>query len=568
MDYNQQYDLWLKTLQQTDKDSYDKIIEMNENEKMEAFALPLEFGTGGLRGIMGVGSSRMNIYTIERATQGLSDTIISSGKEKSCAIAYDTRYNSELFAKTAALVLAANGIKVHLFSKPAPTPFLSYTIRKLSISFGIVITASHNPKEYNGYKVYDYRGVQINSELANEITKNINNTEMFTAKKLTDDEFKKSDLIVFHYEDILNCYIKDLKKQLPNLQLTQSKGNELKIVYSALHGTGADPIKNVLCMQGFDNVTFVQMNPDSNFGGLKTPNPETSVAYTTALEKAAKVDADIIFATDPDADRVGVQIKVENTYMPLTANQMASLILEYLLMIKKEKGETYDENDCVLSTIVSGQQALNIARANGLYTKELLTGFKYIGNEAEILKKQGKRFLFGYEESYGLLAGDMCRDKDAVSSLALICEIALYYKLKGISLYDKLIELNEKFGYFYESIYSLNIDPLGFAEKIKDMMSKFRSEVREIGQFKVTAIEDYLYKKRYEIGKNETKMDELPTSDVLKLYFEDGTWLAVRPSGTEPKIKFYFAVNSKTQKDAKEKFDTFKNQLEEFLNDL
>lgn len=569
MDYNKQYDLWIEKLKDMDQDFYNKMIAMDENEKMESFSLPLEFGTGGLRGIMGVGPSRINIYTIERVTQGLAETIKDSGLDKSCAIAYDTRFNSELFAKTAALVLAANGINVHIFSKQAPTPFLSYTIRKLSISFGIVITASHNPKEYNGYKVYDRRGVQLNNELANEATRNIEKTDMFTAKKLPVSEIQKNDLITFHYDDIMEKYIEDLKGQLPNLKLTQNKGNELKIVYSALHGTGAEPVKNTLKMQGFNQVTFVQMNPDSNFGGLKTPNPETAVAYTAALKEAEKLDADIIFATDPDADRIGVQVKSEDGYLQLTCNQMASLLLDYLLAIKKENGETYGENDCVFSTIVSGQQALNIARANNLYTKELLTGFKYIGNEAEVLKEQGKKFLFGYEESYGILTGDMCRDKDAVSSAALICEMALYYKLKGVSLKDKLSEINEEFGYYYEGIHSFNINPLGFADKIKSLMSKFRDEVRNIGHFKVTVIEDYLYKKKYNIAENnETVMDELPASDVLKLYFEDGTWMAVRPSGTEPKIKFYYAVNGKTNDIAKDKFAKFKTELDSFLNEL
>lgn len=568
MDYLEQYDLWLNTLKQSDIKSYEEILAMDETQKMEAFSLPLEFGTAGLRGIMGVGPSRMNTYTIERTTQGFADTINNSDKDKSIAIAYDTRYNSELFAKTAALVLAANGITVHLFTNPMPTPFLSYTIRKLKVSFGIVITASHNPKEYNGYKAYDHRGVQVSSDLANEITENINKVQMFTAKKLDESCIGTSELIVLHFEDIINSYISDLKKQLPNLKLTEKKGDELRIVYSALHGTGAVPVSAVLSMQGFNNACFVQMNPDSAFGGLKMPNPEAAQAYEVSLVKAKEIDADLIFATDPDADRIGVQVKTENGYVALTSNQMASLVVDYLINIKKEHGEKVGDNYCVLSTIVSGQQALEIARSNGIYTKELLTGFKYIGDVAEALKVQGINFLFGYEESYGLLTGDMVRDKDAVSSAALICEMALYYKLNGTSVYARLNELNEKYGYYIESVYSQNIKPLGFAQTIKDIMSKLRNEVKEIGSFKIKTIEDYLYQKKLDIISGETVMDELPVSDVLKLYFEDGTWLAVRPSGTEPKIKFYYAVKANTKETAINKAQAFKTELSKLIETL
>ena len=506
------------------------------------------FGTGGLRGVMGDEPGNINDRVVRRVTQGLAKTILSSGAPKSVGIAYDTRYNSAEFAQVTCDTLSAYGIEVYIFDKPMPTPTLSFAIRHLQLGWGVCITASHNPKEYNGYKVYDKYGVQVTDGLAAEITDSINSVDVFE-----DVPPVRQELIKIFDNEVVEAYLEQIvsyvqyEEPSPAVRAgarpLRPSREKLDVVYSALHGAGANAVPTVLERLGFSPVC-IQQNPDGAFGGLETPNPEEPTVYKKALSKAKESGAKLILATDPDCDRVGVMVKTENGFELLNGNQIGALLIDYLAQTRSiQKGDT------VISTIVSGLLGELVAKEYGLDFIRLLTGFKYIG-EYIVNLPVGKNFFFGYEESYGYLAGDGVKDKDAVIAAALIVKMAAFYDNKRKTLPDRWHELSEKHGYCLESLHSIKISQ----EEQKVIMSKLRDGLSIDG---VTKTEDYLY------GFNR-----LPKADVLKLYFNDissspntEAWAAIRPSGTEPKLKLYMGVHAKTLKEADESLASLRSKL-------
>lgn len=523
------YQLWQDYLKKEDIKLYNELSNKSNLELKEAFSLKLEFGTGGLRGIMGLGPGRINQYTISKVSKGLADTILQSNEYKSCAIAFDTRNNSEKFAKIAAGVLCASGIKVYMFTKATPTPMLSHAIRTLNAGWGVVVTASHNPKKYNGYKVYDNRGVQVLPNIANIISDNIDGVEMFSAKEMPLDEAKESGLLIELGDAQLEQYLNDDISYLPNIEFDK----DFKIVYTALYGSGAIPVSNILHKMGFKNITCVQTNPDGNFGGLYMPNPEVKEVYKIAIEKAKKIGAKLILATDPDSDRVGVQVLHNGEFVALNGNQIGALLTDFIL----SQSKNFKNNDYIVTTIVSGDLGEKIAKSYNIDTLRVLTGFKYIGDIVET--RQNGKFLLGFEESYGYLIGDAARDKDAVIASALIAGLAAKLSMNGIDLQDKYNDICKKFGYHVEDLESVEITGIDFKSKIAAIMENFRclGEVK-INDLTLNKIIDYM---------GET---ELPKSNVLKVIFNQNCWFAVRPSGTEPKIKFYYSASAENEEKA------------------
>ena len=553
---------WQEYLEKNNPEMLAEMNEQNETEAMEAFAGKMAFGTGGLRSVLGVGPARMNIYTVARATQGLAQAILKGDAPKTVGIAYDTRKNSDIFAKAAAEVLMGNGIKVVLWEQAVPTPVLSYTVRKMGLGWGIVITASHNPKQYNGYKVYDARGVQVIPEQAKVVMEEIDTVEFFENPSLALEEGAKQGLLA-RPVGVMESFIEELYDLLPRTELTAEKAKKLPVVYSGLYGSGAIPVSTMLKKQGFEQLTCIQMNPDSNFGGLYMPNPEDPRVYAVALEEAEKIGAKMLMATDPDCDRVGVQVWHDGKFVALNGNQIGAMLIDYLYMTRKEQG-TLQAGETMVTTIVSGMLGQEIAKAGGINVEQVLTGFKFIGDKAEGFPAQGKHFFFGYEESYGYLTGDLARDKDAVLAVALVAEMAVYYNEMGKNLYERLMELYEQYGYYVESTISKSVAGLDFMDKIAAIMSKFRDPALEtMGGLKILAVEDYAEGKRYE-KTGDVKALDIPAADVLKLFFETGT-LAVRPSGTEPNIKFYCSVSGKTLEKAQENLEEMKAALDTML---
>ena len=531
--------MWKAALKGTsDEQILDK---MTQDEALDAFSGNISFGTGGLRGVMGLGTNRINQYTIERVTQGLAKTVLSSDAPKSVGVAFDTRHNSAEFAGIVCKTLAAYGIEVHSFDKPMPTPALSHAIRLLGLGWGVVITASHNPQEYNGYKVYDKHGVQLTDKTAKQVTESINSVEFF--EPIPDTQIAPiktigKELEEAYLEQIIS-FTKGDKAISPlrhNENLSSGKAPSFKVVYTALHGTGASMVPALLESLGF-STTCVQLNPDGAFGGLKTPNPEEPVVYEKALAEAKKVGANILLATDPDCDRVGVMAKTDHGFELLTGNQVGALLIDYLA-----KTKSVSKGDTVISTIVSGTLGEEIAKSYGLEFVRLLTGFKYIGEYIVNLPK-GNHFFFGYEESYGYLAGDGAMDKDAVIASALIVQMAAFYYAKGMTLLDRWLELSEKHGYHLESLHSA----LAPQSKQKAIMERLRNNAPLSN---VTKLDDYA-----------AGLRGLPPADVIKLYFDDGVWAAIRPSGTEPKLKIYMGVQAKTHEAAKKALDSLTNTI-------
>ena len=523
MSYNISYNHWLQSGKLTASEK-NCLKELSSEEIEDSFYRDLEFGTGGLRGVMGLGTNRMNIYTVRRATQGLASEILDCGAdfaEKGVVIAHDSRNNSREFALEAANVLCANGIKTYLFDGLRPTPELSFAVRYLGCVRGIVITASHNPKEYNGYKVYGEDGGQIPPGVADKIIKYIDNTDIFDGVKLCDEP--KINIIG---EEIDRAYIKAVKAQSLGTKIP----DDFKVVYTPLHGSGNIPVRRVLAETGVKNVFVVpeQERPDGDFPTVKSPNPENSEAFNIAVEYAKKQDADLIFGTDPDSDRIGVVVKTtDGDYKVLNGNQTGCLLLEYILRKEKENG-TLPKNGAVVKTIVTSELVRKIADDYGIVTLDVLTGFKFIGEKIKEFENSGEHsFVFGLEESFGYLKGTYARDKDAVVAAMLICEAAADYKQRGMTLYDGLTELYKKYGFCAQKLKTLTLKGIDGSEKIQEMMHKFRSENMP---FEVTQKLDY-----------KDGLNGLPKSEVLKFILPNG-WFAVRPSGTEPKIKFYFKV--------------------------
>lgn len=564
------YNFWLESpyFDENTKKELRAIAE-DENEIEERFYRDLEFGTGGLRGIIGAGTNRMNIYTVRKATQGLANFILKeNAQEKGVAIAYDSRNMSPEFAQETALCLAANGIKAYIFPSLRPTPMLSFALRELGCTAGVVVTASHNPPEYNGYKVYWEDGAQITFPKDKEIIGEVNAiTDYNLVKTMTEEAAKAAGLYEVIGPDMDDKYMEALKKQILHPEIIKEVADSLKIVYTPLHGTGNVPVRRVLKELGFNNVSVVkeQELPDGNFPTVSYPNPEDKNAFKLALELAKKEDADIVLATDPDADRLGVYAKDSKTgeYVSFTGNMSGMLILEYILSQKKEMNLLPD-NGAVVTTIVSGKMAREIAKAYDVTLIETLTGFKYIGEQIKFFEQNHSyEYLFGYEESYGCLVGTHARDKDAVVAVMALCEVAAWCKHLGITLVDQMKKLFEKYGYYKESLCTVTLKGQDGAKQIVAMMEKIRNDVpKTVGGLAVTQFRDYKEDVLVDFVNNTKGTTGLPASNVLYFELEDAAWCCVRPSGTEPKIKFYIGVRGNDDADASAKLEALTKAVE------
>lgn len=569
MDYLKEYKRWMESEvfdEETKKEL--KKIENDEKEIEDRFYKSLEFGTAGLRGIMGAGTNRMNRYTVTKATQGLANFILKEkGKNKGVAISYDSRNMSKEFGEMAALCLNANGIKTYLFESLRPVPELSFAVRKLGCIAGIMITASHNPPKYNGYKVYWEDGAQITAPKDKQIIEEVNKVEDYAQiKTIFKKEAEEKRLYHIIGKEIDDAYMKELKKLVLNPDIIRKEAKNIKIVYTPLHGTGNLPVQRILKEIGFENVYVVpeQELPDGNFPTGDYPNPEDKKAFTLALELAKKVDADIVLATDPDADRLGVYAKDTKTgeYMSFTGNMSGMLIAEYLLSQRKEK-QILSTNGAMVTTIVSTNLANAISKEYHLKLFEVLTGFKYIGEKIKEFEQTGNyTYEFGFEESYGCLIGTHARDKDGIAAVMSLCEAAAYYKNKGLTLWDQMINIYKKYGYYKEEAVSITLEGIDGATKIKEMLEDMRKNpFNKIGNYEVLKVRDY----QKEIIKDlktekETKTD-LPNSNVLYYELENDGWCCVRPSGTEPKIKFYLGVKSDSTENANKELEAMKEDV-------
>ncbi len=537
-------------------------IAGDEKEIADRFYRDLAFGTGGLRGVIGAGTNRMNIYTVRKATQGLADFIIKeNGQKKGVAIAFDSRNMSPEFAEEAAKCLCANGIRTWLFESLRPTPELSFALRELGCIAGIVVTASHNPPEYNGYKVYWEDGAQITFPKDEQIIACVNAIADYTVVKTMDrKEAEKEGLLQVIGEEIDAKYMAALKQLVWNPEVIKRQAKSLKIVYTPLHGTGNIPVRRVLSELGFEQVIVVpeQEKPDGRFPTVNYPNPEDKNAFALALELAEKVDADLVLATDPDADRLGVYAKDSKTgkYMSFTGNMSGMIICEYELAQRKEKG-MLPEDGAIVTTIVSGNMSHAIAKEYKTTLIETLTGFKYIGEQIKFFEQQHSHtYLFGYEESYGCLVGTHARDKDAIVAVMALCEAAAYYKEKGFTLWDQMIHLFEKYGYYKEGLYTVTLKGQEGAAKIQEIVKSFRTNPpKQIGAYDVLEFRDYEENTVHNYITGEDGITGLPKSNVLYFELEDQAWCCVRPSGTEPKVKFYMGVKGNDIQDAEEKLE-------------
>ena len=537
-----------------------RAIEGNENEIKERFYMDLEFGTAGLRGIIGAGINRMNIYVVRRATQGLANYIIKQGgADKGVAIAYDSRHMSPEFAMEAAMTLAANGIKAYKFESLRPTPELSFAVRELGCIAGINITASHNPPEYNGYKVYWEDGAQFTPPHDKGVTEEVLAIEDLSTVKTTDEA---SAVAAGKYQvigkEIDDKYIAQVKAQVVNQKAIDEMQDQITIIYTPLHGTGNIPARRVMKELGFEHVYVVpeQELPDGDFPTVSYPNPEAAVAFELGLKLAKEKNADLVLATDPDADRLGVYVKDTKSgeYIPLTGNMSGSLLCEYVLSQKKAAGKIPEDGQ-VVKSIVSTNLIDAVAKAYGVELIEVLTGFKWIGQQILKNERTGKgTYLFGMEESYGCLIGTYARDKDAISATAALCEAAAYYKMKGMTLWDAMIAMYEKYGYYKDAVKSIGLSGIEGLAKIQSIMENLRNNTpEEVGGYKVLSARDYKMDTIKDMATGEVKPTGLPSSNVLYYDMEDGAWMCVRPSGTEPKIKFYYGVKGTSLEDAEKK---------------
>lgn len=560
-DYMKIYQEWLSNpyFDEATKEEL-RAIEGNENEIKERFYMDLEFGTAGLRGIIGAGINRMNIYVVRRATQGLANYIIKQGAaDKGVAIAYDSRHMSPEFAMEAAMTLAANGIKAYKFESLRPTPELSFAVRELGCVAGINITASHNPPEYNGYKVYWEDGAQFTPPHDKGVTEEVLAIEDLSTVKTTDEaSATAAGLYQVIGQEIDDKYIAQVKAQVVNQKAIDEMQDQITIVYTPLHGTGNIPARRVMKEIGFTHVYVVpeQELPDGDFPTVSYPNPEAKEAFELGLKLAKEKNADLVLATDPDADRLGVYVKDTKSgeYIPLTGNMSGSLLCEYVLSQKQAAGKVPADGQ-VVKSIVSTNLIDAVAKAYGAELIEVLTGFKWIGKQ--ILKNETTghgTYLFGMEESYGCLIGTYARDKDAISATAALCEAAAYYKQKGMTLWDAMIAMYEKYGYYKDAVKAIGLSGIEGLAKIQSIMETLRNNTpTEVGGYKVTSARDYKLDTIKDMATGEVKPTGLPSSNVLYYDLEDGAWICVRPSGTEPKIKFYFGVKGTSLEDAEEK---------------
>ena len=561
MDYQALYEEWL-TSPCFDEATKAELRGISEEEKKDRFYTELEFGTAGLRGVIGAGLNRMNIYTVRKATQGLANYIIKAGEQKKgVAIAYDSRRMSPEFAKEAALCLAANGIKAYLFESLRPTPELSFAVRKLGCIAGINITASHNPPEYNGYKVYWEDGAQITPPHDKGIMAEVKAiTDFSTLKTMQEDNARVANLFEIIGGAIDDAYIAELKKQVKNQDAIDEIQDQLTIVYTPLHGTGNIPARRILKELGFENVYVVkeQELPDGDFPTVSYPNPEAAEAFELGLKLAKEVDADLVLATDPDADRLGVRVKDKNgEYHDLTGNMSGCLLANYELSQRKAVNGSLPEDGALIKTIVTTNLADAIAKGYGVNLIEVLTGFKFIGQQILGFENSGKgSYLFGFEESYGCLIGTYARDKDAIVATMALCEAAAYYKTQGKTLWDAMIEMYEQFGYYKDAIQSVTMKGIEGLQKIQEIMNSLRQNPpAEFAGHKVTAVRDYKADTITDVATGAVKPTGLPNSNVLYYELTDDAWVCVRPSGTEPKVKFYYGVKGTSLADADEKSD-------------
>ena len=572
MTYIEEYNFWLENVNPDEKAELLEIAG-NDNEIKDRFYKSLEFGTAGIRGVIGIGLNRINTYVVARATQGLANQLKKSNPEKNdlkVTIAYDSRIKSDEFAKTAARVLAANGIKAFIFSELKPVPELSFSVRFKNADAGIAVTASHNPAKYNGYKVYGSDGAQIGPDIAAIVLEEIEKTPMFGGAKLIDfDEGVKSGMIEIMGEDVEEKYLDEVQKQCANPDLIKKAGKDMTFIYTPFHGSGLKPVTKIFKRVGFDNVVVVkeQELPDGNFPTVEFPNPEYKKSFEIAEKYAKKYDADLIIGTDPDADRCGIMIKGENgEYISLTGNQTGLLLTEYILEGKKALG-TLPDDGFVVKSIVTTNIVKDICAFYGVEMMDVLTGFKFIGEKIKEAEESGKgTYLFGFEESYGYLAGTYARDKDAVVASMLIAEMALFYREKGLSLYDQLQNVYKKYGFYNEFVVSANFEGIEGAEKMKNIMEGLHTNPpREFGGKKVLAVRDYKASTRTDCLTGNVEEILLPKSDVIYLELEGNNNFIVRPSGTEPKIKLYCMLCGKDREEAEEIAIKFKEDIEEII---
>ena len=561
MDYKEVYEQWIANpyFDEATKEELKSIAE-DENEIKERFYMDLEFGTAGLRGIIGAGTNRMNIYVVRRATQGLANYIAKVDKKaKGVAIAYDSRRMSPEFANEAALCLAANGIKAYIFESLRPTPELSYAVRYLGCTAGINVTASHNPPEYNGYKVYWEDGAQITPPHDSGIMGEVKAiSDWNTVKTMDKAEAEKAGLFEVIGKEVDDAYMAELKKQVIHMDAIQAEGKNLKIVYTPLHGTGNIPARRILKELGFENVYVVkeQELPDGDFPTVSYPNPEAAEAFELGLKLAKEVDADLVLATDPDADRLGVRVKDKNgEYHDLTGNMSGCLLANYEISQRKAVNGSLPEDGALIKTIVTTNLADAIAKGYGVKLIEVLTGFKFIGQQILGFEKSGKgSYLFGFEESYGCLIGTYARDKDAIVATMALCEAAAYYKTQGKTLWDAMIEMYEQFGYYKDDIKAVTMKGIEGLQKIQDIMNSLRQNPpAEFAGHKVVAVRDYKADTIKNLETGEVTPTGLPNSNVLYYELTNDAWVCVRPSGTEPKVKFYYGVKGTSLADADEK---------------
>ena len=573
MSYREQYDFWLKDayFDEATKEEL-RSIAGNEGEIEDRFYKELEFGTGGLRGVIGAGINRMNIYTVRKATQGLANYIIKQGgRDRGVAIAYDSRRMSPEFADEAALCLCANGIKAYVFDALRPTPELSFALRTLHCISGIVITASHNPPEYNGYKAYWEDGAQVTAPRDKEIITEVKNvTDYHEVKTMDKKEAMDKGLYQVIGKEIDDAYMAELKKQIIHPEIIKEVADEIKIVYTPFHGTGNVPVRRILSELGFKHVYVVpeQELPDPDFTTLEYPNPEDPKAFTLALKLAKEKNADIVLATDPDADRLGIYALDSKTgeYMPFTGNMSGMLIAEYILR-ERTATHTMPENPALVTTIVTTNMAGAIARDYGLRFVEVLTGFKYIGEQIKLFEQTGSNnYVFGLEESYGCLAGTHARDKDAVVAVMCLCEVAAWCKKMGITVWDQMLRLYEKYGYYKETQYAMTLKGIDGAAQIQAIMDKLRSNPpKSFGDLRVKEFRDYEKDTVLDLETGETKPTGLPKSNVLYFDLTNDSWCCARPSGTEPKIKFYMGVKGTSLEDAQVRLEKLTEDLKAYL---
>ena len=573
MDYLKEYQKWCEG-EVFDEETKKELLSIKDDGKEieDRFYQELEFGTAGLRGVIGAGTNRMNKYTVGKATQGLANYIIKRGtQDKGVVISYDSRKMSDEFSKQTALILNANGIKTYIFEELRPVPELSFAVRELGCTAGVMITASHNPPKYNGYKVYWDDGSQIVAPVDNDIITEVRKIEDYAEiKNISEEEAREKGLYNVIGKEIDEKYLGILKSSVLNPEAIKEVGKELKIVYTPLHGTGNTLVEGLLHDLGFENVYVVpeQAKPDGNFPTVSYPNPEDEKAFKMALDLAKEKNADIVLATDPDADRLGIFAKDTKTgeYKRYTGNMSALLIAEYRISQMKEKG-ILPSNGMFVTTVVSSNLAYDIAKYYNLEIREVLTGFKNIGEQMKLAEiNQDAKYVFGFEESYGCLIGDYARDKDGIAAVMALCEAAVYYKTKGITLWDQMINIYEKYGYYKEGQVSIVLEGAEGAEQIKAMMEKLRNtDIEKIADYNVLKFRDYRENIVKDMQSKEITNPGLPKSNVLYYELENNFWCCVRPSGTEPKIKLYMGVKGNSMEDASEKMEKLKIELDKIV---